>query len=234
MYMLTGNIKFAHQAINIYQWMKSSGIVSTVTWDVFDGVTAPKCTVATSGTYSYNYGMLAGALSYLCKATGEPMYFNDAVAILNRAKLLFTLNDTWNDLCEPDSCGLDSAKPKGTAMMGFLYLFMNTNDTAGKESIMETMDNSVLGMMPQCDNQGNCADSWSYAAKGAVTFHSQLNALSLMNAITYIHSSLDPNTKYLPPSQLAGNGSDSSNVSSAFKSVNWGLVCFALTSILLW
>lgn len=189
-YIISGDETYLERAKGVYQWIRTVGIFDIKTGDVYDGVDVRHCNSAkTTKLYSYNYGMLAGAASYLYKATGNATYINDAHLIFLRAKQLFTANNVWTDTCEPNLCDPTYSKPKGTAMMGFTYLYLNSNDSSYKSLIYEVMYKSVLVMMTMCDDVGNCSDDWNYGnIHQSTSFHSQVNSLTLMNAITAIQS----------------------------------------------
>jgi hypothetical protein len=186
MFIITNDSTFINQTEELYKWMKEIGLVGPL-YDVFDGVTAPLCDDAsTTETLSYNAGMLAGALSYLYKATGKISYLNDAHSIFMRSQKKFTVNDIWTDTCEP-YCKHRWSKAKGTAMMGFSYLYSISNNTKIRQAISQIMYSSAIAMANLTKGDGYCSDDWKYPEIATYSFHSQLNCMHLINSIMNIH-----------------------------------------------
>jgi hypothetical protein len=145
----------------------------------------PQCSLQ-GPLISYKAGILAGALAYLYQASKDEQYLNDATKIFNTAKGLFTKNDVWTDTCEP-SCSLDQVSPKGTALLGFTFLYAQTTDSTLKSAIKQTLDASASAMLAKCDSNYQCPNNWSGQDGGQASFHTQLTALSLMIALAQAH-----------------------------------------------
>jgi mannan endo-1,6-alpha-mannosidase len=181
MYLITGKQRHLDRARRIYQWIKNSGIISA-DFEVFDGVSVTESgCVISEAKHSYIAGTLSGALAWLYVATKNEAYLSDAAAIFRRAVVDFSVNSIWRDPCEPN-CDLDKVSPKGTAIMGFQYLYMHTKDQALKNAIQTIMRTSAEAMLEKCIDF-KCPNLWAGNQVGSIDFHTQLNSLNLMNAL---------------------------------------------------
>lgn len=62
----TGNATYADWAEKIYDWMASTPLLSTTTWNVADSVdTNNNCTTQGNNQWSYNYGTLISGAAYM-------------------------------------------------------------------------------------------------------------------------------------------------------------------------
>ncbi|KAJ1552392.1 hypothetical protein HK405_011504, partial [Cladochytrium tenue] len=89
---LTPDSNLVNEAVSLYQWLQSSGLVNTSTGEEKDGVTpgsTSSCTVS-SGTYSYEYGVLLSFLVRLNHVTGDATYIQHAQTFARYAANYFT------------------------------------------------------------------------------------------------------------------------------------------------
>lgn len=62
----TGNATYAEWAEKIYDWMATTPLLSTTTWNVADSVdTENNCTTQGNNQWSYNYGTLISGAAYM-------------------------------------------------------------------------------------------------------------------------------------------------------------------------
>lgn len=164
--------------------MKSSGIISS-NYQISDGVLAPSCELQ-AGRTSYLFGMLAGAVGALYAATQERAFLVDATGIFNAGMATYSKQDIFVDACEPN-CPLDQVSPKGTAILGLIYLYRTCGDSNLRQSIQKLFDASASTMLPKCNDAGQCPNYWHGANPGTLSFHTELNALALMTAVSVVH-----------------------------------------------
>ena len=189
MFLLTKKKIYIDQATMVAEWILNNGIVTTE-GAVYDGIMAPSCTIGQIEV-SYSAGMTAGAFSYLYQATLNPKYIALAGAIFTRSVGLFTKDYVWVDSCEASTtapCALDSSQPKGTAIIGFMYFYMQTKDQVAKALLKRITETSAASMLTLCDSHYSCPNIWmsTSPAKQPTSFHSQLTATALMNSVIVV------------------------------------------------
>ncbi|KAI8911131.1 glycoside hydrolase [Gorgonomyces haynaldii] len=213
---------YLDRAKQVYQWIKSSGLI-TSTWDIYDGLTTPTCNI-TQDHYVYQPGILSAGLAYLTNATNDESYIQDAYKLFYQAQKLYTVNNVWTDFCEVSKpyCADNTATPKGAGLLGFTMLYQMSSDQQFRSAFKQTVLASVEKMLPQCDTQYNCANTW-YTGKGPANFHTQLNALALMNALIVVSDASKP-TQLQPPQPVASIQPQKSSAVT-----HYSLVCVFLT-----
>jgi predicted alpha-1,6-mannanase (GH76 family) len=88
-----------------WTWFKGTGMLGSnnLVIDALDGLTTCK---ATGPTFSYNQGILVGALVELAASTGDTTLLDQAGAIAQASMTSTTLNDANGIMAEP--CGIDT------------------------------------------------------------------------------------------------------------------------------
>ncbi|KAH7034656.1 glycosyl hydrolase family 76-domain-containing protein [Microdochium trichocladiopsis] len=113
-----------------WEWFKNSGmindkkLVNDGLYDWNDSNTARRCKNNGQATWSYNQGVLIGALVELSKATGDSSVIRDYAKPIARATMAnLSPNGVLNDPCDPSNmCGGDGAQFKGVFMRNLRYL----------------------------------------------------------------------------------------------------------------
>jgi predicted alpha-1,6-mannanase (GH76 family) len=107
-------------ALDQLAWFQHSGMINSENL-VNDGLTAT-CTNNNGTEWSYNQGVLLGALVELSTASSNQTYLTTATSIAKAAiKFLSDSNGVLHDPCEPD-CGADGSQFKGIFMRNLQIL----------------------------------------------------------------------------------------------------------------
>lgn len=101
----TGAGSYLDWAQRSWAWFKGTGMLrdDKLVVDTLDGLSSCK---AAGGVFSYNQGMLVGALVELAAATGDPTLLDEADAIAHAAMASSSLNNADGIMVEP--CGIDT------------------------------------------------------------------------------------------------------------------------------
>ncbi|KAI2626196.1 glycoside hydrolase family 76 protein [Xylaria nigripes] len=159
-------------AKNQWNWFKNSGLINgdNLINDGLDG----NCKNNGQKTWTYNQGVILGALVELSKATGDQSLLTQASAIASSAIAHLTRDGVLYEGCEPD-CGSDGAQFKGVFMRNLRSLQQAAPQDTFKNFILKNADaiwahdnnNTLLGL------------AWNgpYAVANAGTQSSAMDAL---------------------------------------------------------
>ncbi|HEV2438030.1 MAG TPA: glycoside hydrolase family 76 protein, partial [Verrucomicrobiae bacterium] len=125
----TGPGSYFYWATNTWAWFQASGMINGMNL-VNDGLDMTNCQNNGHPTWSYNQGVLIGALTDLYKVTGTAAYLNEAQALANA--VITYLVDGNGVLVEPPPCdpvcgGGDVPQFKGCCIRYIAYLYDETN-----------------------------------------------------------------------------------------------------------
>ncbi|KAJ3302832.1 hydrolase 76 protein [Kappamyces sp. JEL0829] len=181
--ILTGKQDYITQALQIYQWMKTTGLVSS-DWKVYDGIDADRGCAINGDLASYQTGFLTGGLAWLFQASKKPELLTDAHSLFAAALPKFAPNGIITDTCESASAGCfaNQVSPKGTMVRGWGYLYEFTTSAQIKTQLKQVLQSSVQAMLKTCDNSYNCGNAWSTQTYTSSNVHFQMNSLELMTA----------------------------------------------------
>jgi mannan endo-1,6-alpha-mannosidase len=168
LYLMTQNQTYLTNANLVYSWLKASGLV-TSTWHVLDGVNGDAGCVAGGSEFSYNSGMLIGAIGWLHKASNQATLLQDGSQLLSVFASTFVQNNVVTDrnynlitACEPN-CKLNEVQAKGTGIRGLAYCTLTltldaalTTNTQDKATIQNILKTSTQAMLATCDSSYNC------------------------------------------------------------------------------
>ncbi|SDO36163.1 Glycosyl hydrolase family 76 [Nakamurella panacisegetis] len=104
---------YLQHAITVWQWFDQSGLI-TNDHLVTDGLDRTSC--AAGGTlWTYNQGVLLGALADLTKATGDPSYLDRARTLADASTASKDLNvdGVLTESCEQNGCDINGPSFKG-------------------------------------------------------------------------------------------------------------------------
>jgi len=93
--------------------------------------------------WTYNQGVILGALTDLYKVTGDSSYLSQAEAIAdaNNSTNIDEDGVLYEKGCEPsNSCGGDGSQFKGIYMKNLYYLYQSDNKQAYKNFIIKNVD----------------------------------------------------------------------------------------------
>lgn len=125
-----------------WQWFKNSGMMNASNL-VNDGLDSDTCANNGRNPWTYNQGVILGALTDLYKITGDASYLAQAEAIAD-ANNRTNIDDNgilYEKGCEPsNSCGTDGPQFKGIFMKNLYYLYQSDNKQAYKNFIIKNVD----------------------------------------------------------------------------------------------
>ncbi|PQE05682.1 glycosyl hydrolase protein [Rutstroemia sp. NJR-2017a BVV2] len=122
------NRDYLNTAKSQWTWFQQSGMINSQNL-VNDGLTT-ECVNNGQTVWSYNQGVIVGALVELAAATRNPAYLNTAKNIATAAiTALSDSNGILHDPCEPN-CGADGAQFKGVFMRNLQKLQQVSPDDA--------------------------------------------------------------------------------------------------------
>jgi len=124
----SGPGSYLYWATNEWAWFKASGMINSQNL-VNDGLNG--CVNNGQPTWSYNQGVIIGALTDLYKVTGSTSYLTEATAIAHAA--IANLGDATDVLveaapCDPTCGGGDVPEFKGICIRNIAYLYDVTRD----------------------------------------------------------------------------------------------------------
>jgi predicted alpha-1,6-mannanase (GH76 family) len=118
---ISNNNTYLDSAQNQWTWFQESGLINAQN-TINDGLTVPACKNNNGTVWSYNQGVILGALVELSRATGDISLLDTAATIATAAiKALSDNNGILHDACEPN-CGADGAQFKGVFMRNLRLL----------------------------------------------------------------------------------------------------------------
>jgi predicted alpha-1,6-mannanase (GH76 family) len=124
-----------------WQWFKSSGMINP-SHLVNDGlvITGKTCQNNGQNTWTYNQGVIVGALADMYRITRDTSYLIQAEAIAGANIMANTDNKgiLYEKGCEPgDSCDADAAQFKGIFMQNLYYLYQTDSRQQYKDIILK-------------------------------------------------------------------------------------------------
>ncbi|HXU76211.1 MAG TPA: glycoside hydrolase family 76 protein, partial [Methylomirabilota bacterium] len=120
---------YFYWATNEWAWFKASGMINGQNL-INDGLN-PSCLNNGQTTWTYNQGVILGALTDLYKSTGDTNYLTQATAIADATiATLIDGNGVLREPCESGGCGGDGPQFKGCFLRYFAYLYDVTRKPA--------------------------------------------------------------------------------------------------------
>ncbi len=199
-------------ATNAWTWFKASGMINAQNL-VNDGLTAG-CQNNGQTTWTYNQGVILGALTDLYKATGDTNYLAQAEAIADAA--INTLVAPTGVLTEPWPCnplcgGGDVPQFKGIFIRQLAYLY----DVNRKPAYFNFLFGNAHAVWFKNRNSSNqFGMSWA-GPVDAVDAARQSSALAALSAVAA------PTTALLPFAKAAGDWAFNHSVGRATGTLAW-------------
>lgn len=126
-----GDTRYARWALREWRWFSASGML-TPHHLVIDGLSARCRPKLHSPTWTYNQGMLIGAMVYMAKMTGRRSFLVTAKrvahAVIHSPRL--SPHGILHEPCNPLSCGRDAPMFKGIFMMNLKLLYNRAGGAA--------------------------------------------------------------------------------------------------------
>jgi len=136
------NTGYIDWAMREWNWFKQSGMLNSSNM-VNDGLDGNTCQNNNAPTWTYNQGVILGALTDLYSVTHNPSYLAQAEAIAdaNNQTNIDENGVLYETACEPDdSCGEDGPLFKGIYMKNLYYLYQIDHRQAYRDFIMKNAD----------------------------------------------------------------------------------------------
>ena len=181
-----GAADYTAKATRGWTWLSGSGMMNS-TGLFNDGLTQSCANNAQNG-WTYNQGVILGALVELHQATADVSHLTSAVSIANAALSQFTANagPVLRDACEPACTDENGQQFKGPFVRNLAALYAATRDTRYRDFVTAqadaiwAKDRDVQGMGPAANQLGLSWSSFVQAPKegpNAVTHNSAMQAL---------------------------------------------------------
>lgn len=166
---------FQDWALGTWQWFSDSGLVNDQ-HTINNGLNLSTCTNDLDTVWSYNQGVILGALVELSQLQSDKSYLSTARDIaLGGIDALSNSDGVLQDSCEPD-CGADGSQFKGIFMRNLIRLYQVAPDRKIKSFIQRNAD-SIWNRNRDGDNHLGIRWSGPYAVADASTQSSACDAL---------------------------------------------------------
>jgi len=156
-----------------WAWFKNSGMINGDHL-INDGLN-DQCKTNGGNTWTYNQGVILGALVELSKATGDKSLLNEASTIATAAITHLSRDGILYEGCEPD-CGADGAQFKGIFMRNLRELQQAAPQDAFKNFLLKNAD-TIWAKDRNDKNQLGVTWPGPYATANAGTQSSAMDAL---------------------------------------------------------
>ncbi|KAJ8129532.1 hypothetical protein O1611_g4100 [Lasiodiplodia mahajangana] len=156
-----------------WAWFKSSGMINGDNL-INDGLD-DNCKNNGMKTWTYNQGVILGALVELSKATGDASLLTEASTIATAAIVHLTKDGVLYEGCEPD-CGADGAQFKGVFMRNLRSLQQAAPQDAFKSFLLKNAD-AIWANDRNSNNQLGPTWNGPFATASAGTQSSAMDAL---------------------------------------------------------
>ncbi|KAI0541244.1 glycoside hydrolase [Xylaria digitata] len=157
-----------------WDWFKSSGMINENNL-INDGLNG-QCKNNGMNTWTYNQGVILGALVELSKATGDNSYLTEASSIATAAIVHLSRDGILYEGCEPD-CGADGAQFKGVFMRNLRELQQAAPQDAFKNFLLNNADTIWAKDRNSTTNQLGPTWIGPFATASAGTHSSAMDAL---------------------------------------------------------
>ena len=162
-------------ALQQWAWFRQSGMINTANL-INDGLDLDICANNGRTVWSYNQGVILGALVELTSATGNTSYVATAKTIASAAILGLTdANGILHEPCEPQ-CGADGAQFKGVFVRNLLVLQMAAPEESYATFIRDNAD-SIWENARNTNDELGLVWSGPFEGADAATQSSALDAL---------------------------------------------------------
>lgn len=174
-----GDGRYMQWANRTWQWLQNTGMLNRQ--NLFNDGLDDNCRNNGQTTWTYNQGVILGALVDMYRTTNDRGYLNQAEAIADAAIASLAPNGVLREPCEPD-CGDDGPQFKGIFMRNLAYLYK----TLPKRSYQTFITQNANAIWAQNRNHANQFGlSWAgpFDKPGASRQSSALDAINAAIAV---------------------------------------------------
>jgi len=124
-----------------WQWFGKSGMINS-SHLVNDGLDSSTCQNNGQNPWTYNQGVIVGALTDMYKVTHNPSYLAlaEAIANANDKTNIDAKGVLYEKGCEPGNCGEDAVQFKGIFIKNLYYLYRTDHKRAYKDFIIKNAE----------------------------------------------------------------------------------------------
>lgn len=166
--------EYLQWALKSWRWFYNSGLINA-DYNINDGLNLETCKNNNGIVWSYNQGVILGALVELNKAQPSNIYLETASKIATAALKKLSVDGILHEPCEPD-CGNDGPQFKGIFMRGLQALQQASPDPAFAKFIQQNAD-SIWDRARGDGNKLGLVWSGPYKAATAATQSSALDTM---------------------------------------------------------
>ncbi|KAE8139471.1 glycoside hydrolase [Aspergillus pseudotamarii] len=222
----TGDQKYADWATKIWDWMASSPLLDTKTWNVADTTSVTNdCKTNGNEQWTYNYGTLLSGAAYMYNLTnGDPKWLDAVDGLLNASLRIFfpPMYNNGTVLSEVSCETIETCDRNQMCFKGFLSIWMAYTATlvpSTAERIIPRLQGSAEAAARQCSGGQSgteCGVRW-YEDKwdGKNGLETQMSSLSIFTANLMLQSNEQPVT-----SSTGGESKSDPNAGTGGKSKN--------------
>lgn len=181
----TGNSSYTDWAEKVFDWMWDVDVISKGDYMfVYDGVSVTdNCSTVTAYQWTYNQGLILAGCAYLYNFTGETVWHDRTIKLLNSSTVFFNNSILYEAACQPRStCNTDqrSFKAYFSRFLGVTAQLVPETRT----QIMQWINASALGAAQSCSGGTDghtCGINWFYDGwDGFYGLGEQMAALEIM------------------------------------------------------
>ncbi|KAJ3074609.1 hydrolase 76 protein [Podochytrium sp. JEL0797] len=194
LFAMTGNADYKLKFDQIYDWLKSTGIISS-DYTVYDGVTIGACAVSKQ-VYSYHTGELMAALSIMYQQTKNQTYLTEAQHIFAAVQRQFVTASTNVLDIEPSCSGANSTckSPTGyhfAIYKGLANLYKATTDSSVQAQIAAVVQSSAKVNFQGCDSNWYCIrdlpKGTGFTLENGTNPRDQFETMAILNSLAVIN-----------------------------------------------
>jgi len=184
-YIRTKESQFLDWATNSWKWFEASGMINKQ-WLINDGLniqSSGSCTNNGQTTWTYNQGVILGALADLASVTNNKTLLTVANNIANATLNLLTSNGILQETCEKGkNCDDNQTQFKGVFMRNLKYLALNGGNANVFNNFVTANSNSIWSSDRQ--STANLGLYW-YGPYDKTDASRQSSALDCLNSACY-------------------------------------------------